>query len=171
MGPVAALLAARKELDEAWEVKFGNRLFRPLHPDEGDMEKLVYIPSGNGRRELDSVILNLTKLCIDYIDESGLERADSPGGINKLKATLEREGVEVSLSPLRDLQSIRSASMAHAKGSKYEKLKGSLLTGDNPADIEQLVGRLTAMMAELAAALRAGRGCLAGQSEEMTPSD
>ena len=171
MGPVAAFLAARKELDEAWEVKFGNRLFRPLHPDEGDMEKLVYIPSGNGRRELDSVILNLTKLCVDYIDESGLERADSPGGINRLKATLEREGVEVSLAPLRDLQSIRSASMAHAKGSKYEKLKGSLLTGDNPADIERLIGGLTSMMAELAAALRTGCGCLAEQSEEMTPSD
>lgn len=167
MGPVAAFLAARKELDEAWEENLGNRLFRPLHPDEGDMEKLVYIPSGNGRRELDSVILNLTKLCVDYIDESGLERADSPGGINRLKATLEREGVEVSLSPLRDLQSIRSASMAHAKGSKYEKLKGSLLTGDNPADIERLVGRLTAMMTELAAALREGGGCFAGQSEEM----
>lgn len=171
MGPVTAFLEARKELDEAWEEKFGNSLFRTLHPDEGDMEKLVYIPSGNGRRELDSVILNLTKLCVDYIDESRLERADSPGGINRLKATLEREGVKVSLSPLRDLQSIRSASMAHAKGSKYEKLKGSLLTGDNPADIERLVGRLTAMMSELAAALREGGGCFAGQSEEMTLSD
>lgn len=60
----------------------------PLHLDEGDMEKLVYIPSGNGRRELDSVVLNLTKLCIDYIDESVLEQAEKPGGINKLKATL-----------------------------------------------------------------------------------
>ena len=40
--------------------------------------------------------------------------------------------------------------MAHAKGKKYEQLKGGLLTGDYPKDVSQLVKRLASMMSQLA---------------------
>lgn len=40
--------------------------------------------------------------------------------------------------------------MAHAKGKKYEKLKGRLLTGDCPKDVSRLIERITSMMSQLA---------------------
>ena len=114
------------------------------------MEKLIRIPSTNGRAEFDTVLINLDKLLVDYIDESALERPDEKGSINKLGKRLADEGVSVDLTPLRDLQSLRSTSTAHAKGSKYDKTKARLLTGNNAADIEALVCKLTDMMNAIA---------------------
>ena len=155
MGPITALFNARHNLDSTWIARFGYSLYRAPHADEEDMEKLIRIPMGNGRQEFDTVILNLTKYCIDYIDESSLSAAKTTaGGINKLDEALRRQGVEVTLKPLRDLQTIRSSCMAHAKGKNYEKIKGSLLTGDCPKDVTQIINRLTDMMNSLTTALR-----------------
>lgn len=153
MGPVDAFLCARRKLSDTWAENFGAQLYRPYHADEDDMEKLIRIPSSNGRQEFDSVVLNLTKCCIDYLNESILAPADKAGGINRLEATLNNLGINVSLDPLRDLQDVRSACMAHAKGKKYEKLKGALLTGDNPSDIRKIIDRLTDMMNALSSAI------------------
>lgn len=150
LGPVSALFAARDKLNNTWTTKFGHPLFRPLHSDESDMEKLIRIPSGNGRQEFDTVILNLTKYCVDYLDETTLISAEQSGGINKLETTLSRLKIDANLTPLRDLQKVRSVCMAHAKGKKYEQLKGRLLTGDCPKDVSRLVKRLTSMMSRLA---------------------
>lgn len=149
-GPVARLLGARRKLDEAWCSAFGGSLFRKPHADDADMEKLIRIPSTNGREELDTVVINLDKLLVDYIDESALPRSDARGSINKLEMQLRDMGVHVDISPLRDLQSLRSTSTAHAKGKNYDKEKARLLTGNNPDDIEKLVNRLTDMMNEIA---------------------
>lgn len=149
-GPVARLLGARRKLDEAWYGAFGENLFRKPHADDADMEKLIRIPSTNGREELDTVVINLDKLLVDYIDESALPRSDVRGSINKLEMQLRDMGVHVDISPLRDLQSLRSTSTAHAKGKNYDKEKARLLTDNNPDDIEKLVNRLTDMMNEIA---------------------
>ena len=154
MGPVSSFFKARRQLNESWMSSFGQPLYRPPHADEDDLEKLIRIPSGNGRQDFDTVILNLTKYCIDYIDESALTTADKSGGINKLETTLHELGINVDLTPLRDLQKVRSTCMAHAKGKNYEKLKGSLLTGNSPRDIAKLIKRLTDMMNDLASAVR-----------------
>lgn len=153
MGPLTAFFFARDKLNAAWTARFGKPLYRQLHSDEQDMEKLIRIPSGNGRQESDTVILNLTKYCIDYIDEDALNTTGASGGINRLEATLTESGIYCDLTPLRDLQAIRSRGIAHAKGTKYEKLKGSLLTGDNTRDISKLINRLTSMMEELTTSL------------------
>lgn len=150
LGPISGLFIARDKLNNVWTAGFGHPLYRPLHSDEGDMEKLIRIPSGNGRQEFDTIILNLTKYCVDYIDETALISTKQAGGINKLEATLSKMGITFDLTPLRDLQNVRSACMAHAKGKKYEQLKGRLLTGDCPKDVSQLVERLTSMMNQLA---------------------
>ena len=149
-GPIAQLLGARRRLDEAWYGAFGGNLFRDPHADDADMAKLVRIPSTNGREELDTVVINLDKLLVDYIDESVFPRSDAKGSINKFEKQLKGAGIDVDISPLRDLQSLRSTSTAHAKGKNYEKEKARLLTGDNPTDIERLVNRLTGMMNEIA---------------------
>lgn len=117
------------------------------------MEKLVRIPSTKGREELDTVVINLDKLLVDYIDESVLFQPDVKGSINKLEKQLEAAGIPVDISPLRDLQTLRSTSTAHAKGSNYDKAKARLLTGNNAADIEKLILRLTDMMNAIADAL------------------
>lgn len=153
MGPITALLSARRELDEAWVSRFGQPLFRSLHEDDLDMGKLIYIPGGDGRSNFDTVTLNLTKLCIDYIDESVLPKERS-GGINRLEDFLKAKSIACDLKPLRDLQNIRSSSTAHAKGSGYEKVKtAGLVTGDPAADISRLVERLAKMMNDLASEL------------------
>ena len=150
LGPISALFAARDKLNNTWTTKFGHPLFRPLHSDESDMEKLIRIPSSNGRQEFDTVILNLTKYCVDYLDETTLISAEQSGGINKLEATVSKRMINANLTPLRDLQKVRSACMAHAKGKKYEQLKGRLLTGDCQKDVSQLVERLASMMDRIA---------------------
>ena len=149
-GPVARLLGARRKLDAAWCGAFGSSLFRKPHADDADMEKLIRIPSTNGREELDTVVINLDKLLVDYIDESVLPRLDAKGSINKFEKQLRDMGIDADISPLRDLQSLRSTSTAHAKGRNYDKEKARLLTGNNPDDVERLVNRLTHMMNEIA---------------------
>ena len=149
-GPITRLICARERLNEVWCNALGKRLFREVHADDAGMEKLIRIPSTNGRAEFDTVLINLDKLLVDYIDESALERPDEKGSINKLGKRLADEGVSVDLAPLRDLQSLRSTSTAHAKGSKYDKTKAMLLTGNNAADIEALVCKLTDMMNAIA---------------------
>lgn len=149
-GPISCLLCARKRLDGAWLAAFGKKLFREVHADDADMEKLIRIPSTNGREELDTVVINLDKLLVDYIDESALSQPNASGSISKLEGQLKDLGIDVDISPLRDLQSLRSTSTAHAKGKKYNKAKAKLLTGDNSSDIERLVSRLTNMLNEIA---------------------
>lgn len=124
-------------------------MYRSPHPDEKDMPKLIRIPSGKGREEFDTAINNLTKICIDYIDESKLYDTGTKGSINKLCVFLANNEAPFDPTPLKDLQSIRSESMAHAKGKKYGKLEGSLIAHDKPADIARILGRLTKMMCTL----------------------
>lgn len=152
-GPVSQLVLGRKRLDDTWLNVFGWRLFREPHPDDTDMEKLIRVPSGNSREEFDTVIVNLGKYLIEYIDESRLNEFSKPGSINKLSEFLNAKGVDADLIALRDLQSLRSTSSAHSKGKKYDKVKERLLTGDAPSDIEDLIRRLALMMDSLTDAI------------------
>lgn len=152
-GPVSRLTAARRRLDETWRKVFGVSLFRKPHPDDADMEKLIRIPSGDGREEFDTIILNLDKYLIEYIDESNFSGSTQTGSINKLEEFLKAQNAHADLSSIRHLQCLRSASSAHAKGKKYEKLKRSLLTGSAEADIKTLIDRLTATLNQISDAL------------------
>lgn len=152
-GPISQLVLGRKRLDETWLNVFGWRLFREPHPDDSDMEKLIRVPSGNSREEFDTVILNLDKYLIEYIDESQLTECTKQGSINKLTEFLNARDIDADLTALRDLQSLRSTSSAHAKGKKYDKAKENLLTGDAANDIETLIRRLASMMDSLADAI------------------
>ena len=152
-GPIGNLLNAREELDDKWRASFGVPLYRPFHKDESDIAKCIHAPTSSGREEFDTVILNLTKMMVDYIDESQFSCPDEKGSINKLEAFLINNGIDVDLSPLRDLQNLRSASVAHSKGKKHDKLVGSVITGDNASDTMSLIERLTSMVNIMAAAI------------------
>ena len=153
-GPIGNLLNAREELDDKWRASFGVPLYRPLHKDESDIAKGIRVPTSSGREEFDTVILNLAKTMVDYIDESQFSYPDVNGSINKLEAFLIDNDIDVDLSPLRDLQSLRSASVAHSKGKNYDKLVGNIITGDNASDAQSLIERLTSLMDSLAKAIR-----------------
>lgn len=153
-GPVSKLMQARMELDEAWEKRFGLALFRPFHPsDEGILEQ-IHIPSNNGEAEFEGVSMALAKAIVDYIDEGSLKGADVKGSINKLEAFLNANDIVADVKPLRDLQNLRSAGAAHGKGSKYDRLRGDVVTEDHREDMKRLIARLTAMLNELAEALK-----------------
>lgn len=155
-GPVSKLMRARMELDEAWEKRFGLALFRPFHPsDEGILEQ-IHIPSSNGEAEFECVSMALAKAIVDYIDEGSLKGADVKGSINKLEAFLSANDIVADVKPLRDLQNLRSAGAAHGKGSKYDRLRGDVVTEDHREDTKRLIARLTAMLNELAEALKTG---------------
>lgn len=157
-GPVSKLMRARIELDEAWEKRFGLALFRPFHPsDEGILEQ-IHIPSSNGEAEFEAVIMALTRALVDYIDEGSLKGADVKGSINKLEAFLSVNDIVADVKPLRDLQNLRSAGAAHGKGSKYDRLRGDVVTEDHREDTKRLIARLTAMLNELAEALKSADG-------------
>lgn len=153
-GPVSKLMRARMELDEAWEKRFGLALFRPFHPsDEGILEQ-IHIPSNNGETEFEGVSMALAKAIVDYIDEGSLKGADVKGSINKLETFLNANDIVADVKPLRDLQNLRSAGAAHGKGSKYDRLRGDVVTEDHREDMKRLIARLTAMLNELAEALK-----------------
>ena len=132
---------------------FGGHLYRGLHPDDVDIEKTMRIPASNSREEFDTVVLNLDRYLVEYIDEPKFHDSSQNGCINKLEERLQKLGCGVDIAPMRDLHFLRSSSSAHAKGKKYEKAKAQLLSGDSAADIEKLVNRLTAMLNKMTSVL------------------
>lgn len=152
-GPISNFRIAYKKLDEQWKKRFGKALFRQMHPDDANLIQQVRIPSVNCREEFDTVVQTLTRLLNDYMDESQFPECGKTGSINKLAAFLDAEGVNVDLSPLRNIQDLRSAGIAHAKGKKYDKVKARLLTGDAIEDTKSMLASLTEFMRELAAKL------------------
>ena len=151
--PVAVLERRRRELDKSWLRAFGVSLYRPFHQGEADVEQLIRIPSSDSREEFDTVILNLTKYLVDYIEEAQFKDVEVSGSINKLEKRLADKGIEADLSPLRDLQNIRSACTAHSRGRNYDRLRNTVLTGDCARDISDLVKRLSTMLEVLSASL------------------
>ncbi|WP_160817308.1 hypothetical protein [Nitrosomonas oligotropha] len=105
-----------------------------LHLDEGDdyYIKGLRIPATEEQRDFDELVLGLTKLLIDSINEKDLKKIipkeDLPnikGSINRLEYVLKARGVEEYDSQimfLRNLQSLRSSGAAHRKGDTYRKI-------------------------------------------------
>ncbi len=117
-------------LNEAWRQKMGWPLFR--EPMEGDKYILqsVHIPVSDSQSELDEQVLGLAKLLIDSLNEEALAKASSRErhdgkGITKLEHFLESKGWEERgnmIQFMRDLQELRSVSVAHRKGNTYRKV-------------------------------------------------
>lgn len=152
-GPVGKFLLAYKKLIECWLKRFGRPLFRQLHPDDADLIQRIRIPSVDSQEEFESIVQALAKLLNDYMDETQFPACEKNGSINRLSAFLEDNGIKVDLSPLRDIQILRSTGAAHAKGEKYDKAKARLLTGSYIADTKSLLDSLTTLMSELVSEL------------------
>lgn len=121
---------------EAWEKKFGWKLFLPLAKEDEHHFKTLRVPLTNEQKEFDEQVLSLTKILIDSLNEKELSKRltiskENPRGIDKLETFLGSKKVSSPemIEFLRDLQSLRSAGVAHLKRSNYEKIKKDFSIG------------------------------------------
>ena len=120
------------ELTEACEANLGWQLLLPLDPADSHHLQSIRIPATDEQRDFDELVLGLTKVLIDSLNEKELnklipadQRNGLTGSIARLEAALAACGIDggaVHVSFLRDLQSLRSSSSAHRKGSNYRKI-------------------------------------------------
>ena len=121
------------ELIEACKEHLGWQLLQPLH--SGDQHHLdsLRIPATDEQRDFDELVLSLTKILIDSLHGRRLNSLLSDeqkegvgeGSIARLEAVLASrniEGASEHIAFLRKLQSLRSSSSAHRKGSRYRKV-------------------------------------------------
>ena len=129
-----------QELQQASEQLLGWQLLLPLdHRDEHHLKGLR-IPSTDEQGDFDGLVLSLTKILIDSLNQKGLEKFISPvqrqnlnsdqkeslkGSIGCLEIALNSCGVTDAtnhITFLRKLQKLRSTGSAHRKGSAYQKI-------------------------------------------------
>lgn len=119
------------ELSKRCEERLGWRILLPLEKgDEHHLESLR-IPSQEEQRDFDELILALTKLLVDSLNEKTLitllpsDQSSLLGSIKRLEAVLKKIAVpdyETHVHFLKSLQGLRSAGAAHRKGSNYRKI-------------------------------------------------
>ena len=111
-------------------------ILRPLDERDKHYLKAIRIPSSDEQKDFDDLVLALTKVLIDSLNEKALNTLipnDERGGITRSISRLEKafevngvKGYETHIKFLRDLQDLRSAGSAHLKGSKYSKIAEKL---------------------------------------------
>ena len=122
------------------EKYLGWQLLRPLDPRDEHHLKRLRVPSTDEQSDFDNLVLSLTKILIDSLNEKELKKLISleqeqnltpnqqeslKKSIGCLEIALSCCGVEDAadhIAFLRKLQSLRSAGSAHLKGSKYKKI-------------------------------------------------
>ena len=126
-------------LQKESEKHLGWQLLRPLPHSEEYHLNALRVPSTDEQRDFDALVLSLTKILIDSLNEKELKKLISleqeqnltPDqkknlkGIGWLEIALNSCGVEDAadhIAFLRKFQNLRSAGSAHLKGSKYKKL-------------------------------------------------
>ena len=138
--PIFIFKNAYINLNKEFEKKFGWPLFLPLHDDEKYIFDGLRLPIGNDQPEFDTLVLALTKLINDSLNEKEVKKLLSSisdlktGSINRLEKWFEISGLSNYLSHiefLRKLQGLRSSSSAHKKGKEYEKSLESLEINKN----------------------------------------
>lgn len=119
-------LARRSQLFLGWH------LLLPLSDGDTHYLKGLRVPSTDDQKDFDELVLGLTKVLIDSLNEKELnafiplsKRAGIKGSIARLEAVFvacKVEDHEEHISFLRKLQELRSSGSAHRKGSKHRKI-------------------------------------------------
>ncbi len=110
----------------------GWQLLLPLDADDEHHFQCVRIAATDEQRDFDELVLGLTKILIDSLNEKQLNSLIPPdqyggltGSISRLEAALSARRVTDAgdhITFLRNLQNLRSASAEHRKGKKYRKI-------------------------------------------------
>jgi hypothetical protein len=120
------------DLKKICDEYLGWQLLQPLTADDEHHFQSIRIPATDEQRDFDELILGLTKILIDSLNEKQLnklihaeERGKIKGSIARLEAALNACDVKDTtncISFLRKLQKLRSSSAAHRKGNNYRKI-------------------------------------------------
>lgn len=120
------------ELADTCKQKLGWMLFLPLSEDDLHYFEGVRVPASDEQKDFDDLVLALTKILVDSLNEKELnklipvsEHADIKGSIARLEKMLMVRGVQgydEHIKFLRNLQNLRSSGTAHRKGSNYQKV-------------------------------------------------
>ncbi len=120
------------ELQDACQEYLGWQLLLPLGTGDEYHFQGLRIPATDEQSDFDALVLSLTKILIDSLNERRLntliskdQKAKLKGSIARLEAVLSAhdvEGAAERIAFLRKLQSLRSSSAAHRKGRNYRKI-------------------------------------------------
>ena len=113
---------SKEDLQKKFVDEFGFALFKPLREDDAYKEK-IEVPRTQPGFEIQ--ILYLAISLQDSIDQASLKKKldvkPKSGSLNVLELFLTENELPLDIvSPLRDLQKIRSKSAAHRKGGDYK---------------------------------------------------
>lgn len=123
-----------RDLQKVSQNNLGEQWLLPLNTADTYHLQGMRIPATDEQRDFDEVVLSLTKILIDSLNEAYLkkiipfekrEECKNKNGILLLEAALhlnDIKGVDVHIDFLRKLQRFRSSSSAHRKGRNYEKI-------------------------------------------------
>ena len=128
-----------EQLQKACKACLGWQLLRPLDSRDDHHLKGLRIPSTDEQGDFDALVLSLTKVLIDSLNQKEIKKLisleqeqnltpdqkENLKGIGWLEIALNSCGVEGAadyIAFLRKLQNLRSAGSAHLKGSKYRKI-------------------------------------------------
>lgn len=137
--PEHLFMRSYDKLQKVCGEKLGWPVLIPLSSDDGHHLQTLRIPYNEEQREFDELVLSLTKVLIDSINEKKLKQMipelsndGSTSGLNVLERVLQSIGIEnfsIHIHYLRKLQALRSSGVAHRKGKQYERLSSELGIG------------------------------------------
>ena len=123
-----------RDLQKMSQDNLGEQWLLPLNTADTFHLQGMRIPATDEQRDFDEVVLSLTKVLIDSLNEAYLKKMipfekrkkfKDKHGIAGLEAALHLNGItdgDDHLDFLRKLQSLRSSGSAHRKGRNYEKI-------------------------------------------------
>lgn len=128
--PISLFNLAYHRLYDAFVDLHGWELILPLGEADQHYLKSLKLLTHDDQKEFDEQVLALAKILVDSLNVERLKSYNAfvrdDGSINLLEAVAVAQGikgVDVHIAFLRNLQSLRSASSAHRKGDKYDKLE------------------------------------------------
>lgn len=123
-------------LSECCKKELGWQFLLPLAKNDAHFLETIRIPATDEQKEFDELILGLTKILVDSINEKKLiqllpvsARREVKGSITRLETVFSLKGVtgyDEHIKFLRNLQNLRSSSSAHRKGTNYLKIAAEL---------------------------------------------
>lgn len=126
------------------------QLLLPLNDSDKHHFDCIRTPVTNEQREFDELVLSLTKILIDSLNEKKLNNFISPEDKGNMKGSISRlekalinldcHNFEKHIAFLRKLQGIRSSSTAHRKGRNYQKIATEL--GIETDDLKSIFRRI-----------------------------
>jgi len=142
-----------------WLDKHKWHLFLPLSVSDRHFFSSIRSMLTNEQSEFDSQILALAKVVIDSLNTEELRKetgiSDPKIGslqlLEKFLAKLNIKNLENHIISLRSIQSIRSAGVAHRKGSEYSRVisKLKLNTDDFQSEFDRILINTTCLLKEI----------------------